>query len=110
MAKKKSAKKPAAASKKPAAAKPAGKKKAPPKAKHVEHAEHEHLDDSEEIELDATEQKAIDLAESSDEVCDDLEAVVTEAVSQSIRNVYKKRGITLTSDQAKNVALVLFGD
>jgi hypothetical protein len=82
----------------------AGKKKAPPQ-KHS-HAEPETV----EIVLDATEGKAVQLAETSDEVCDELEKVVTEAVSKSVRDVYKKRGVALSLEQAQNVALTLFGD
>ena len=66
--------------------------------------------ESDEIVLDAVEEKAFDLAQSSDALCDELEVEVTEALSVVVRKVYKKHKITLSAQQAKNVALVLFGD
>ena len=99
MAKKRTAEKKAAATPKAAATKkgcksaPARKSPAPA-----------------EIVLDILEEKAFDLAQSSDALCDELEAEVTEALSQIVRKVYKKHKIALSPLQAKNVALVLFGD
>jgi hypothetical protein len=89
--------KPAAKAKKATGAKPA--KKAP--AKKVETIE---------IKLDAVETQAIQLADSSDDVCEELEKAVTSAVSDAVRKVYKKNKITLTAAQAENVALALFAD
>jgi hypothetical protein len=101
MAKKttKSAAKPSKAPAKKAPAK-ATKKKAPAKkqAKPVE------------IELDPAEAKAIELAHASDEVCTELEDAVTSAISQAVRKVFKQHDVALTSDQAEEVALLLFGD
>ena len=77
----------------------ATKKKAPTKkAKPVE------------IKVDAVEAKAIELAHSSDKVCTELEKVVTSAVSQAVRKVFKQHRISLTSAQAQKVALLLFRD
>ena len=94
MAKKTS--KPAAKGKKKAA--PA-KKKAP--AKKVEHVE---------IELDPIETKAFQLAHSTEKVREELEEAVTSAISGAVRKVFKSNGIALTTDQAQEVALLLFGD
>lgn len=96
--------KPATQSKKPAPTKKATgakatKKKAPAKKS-----------ETIEIELDAVEAKAFELAHASDKVCTELEETVMSAVSDAVRKVYKKNGITLTSDQAQKVALLLFGD
>jgi hypothetical protein len=63
-----------------------------------------------EIVLDAAEQKAIDLVQSSDQVCDDLEEAVTAVVSKTVATVFKKHKVNLTAAQAENVALVLFGN
>jgi hypothetical protein len=75
------------------------KKKAP--AKKVEQVQ---------IELDPTETKAFELAHSSAEVRTELEESVTLAMSQAVRKVFKQHGISLTSLQAQEVALLLFGD
>jgi hypothetical protein len=66
--------------------------------------------EADELVLDAVEEKAFDLAQSSDALCDELEVEVTEALSVVVRKVYKKHKIALSAQQAKNVALVLFGD
>jgi hypothetical protein len=95
MAKKKSAKKAAPA--------PQKTKKAPPK-KQAEQ------DEPVAIELDAVEEKALEMVQSSQPLCDDLEAEVTDAVSAAVRKVFKKHGHALSSEQAANVAMVLFGD
>jgi len=97
---KKATKAPKAAAKKPTAAKkPAAAKKSPPKkAEHIE------------IELDPTEEKALMLANSSEEVCEELELAVTEAIAQAVRKVYKSHGIALSQSQSQQVALFLFGD
>ncbi len=93
MAKKAAPKKKAAkkSTKKPA-------KKSQPKVEHVE------------IELTAAEESALKLAETSDEVCRDLEESVTQAICASVRKVFKARKVTLSSEEAEKVALVLFGD
>ena len=111
MAKKKAAKKaaPAKGAKKKTPAKGAkkatpaksGKKKAPAKRKKEEQIE---------IQLDAVEQQALDLVQASDQVCNDLEHDVTDAVSKAVGAVFEKHNITLTPAQAENVALILFGN
>lgn len=98
MAKKTATKKSAAPAKKAPAAKPA-KKKAPAKKS----AEPE-------LVLDAAEEKALDLVEKSKRLCKDLEVAVTESISQAVGKVFKDHGVTLTAAQAKNIALLLFGD
>jgi hypothetical protein len=96
MAKKKVAKKAAPAKK---ATKKAKKKAAPA-----------HKEEQIEIKLEAVEQEALDLVSTSDQLCNDLEAAVTAAVAKTVATVYKKHKITLTSAQAENVALILFGN
>jgi len=91
---KKATKAPKAAAKKPAAA-----KKSPPKK--VEHIE---------IELDPTEEKALMLANSCEEVCEELELAVTGAIAQAVRKVFKSHDIALSQPQSQQVALFLFGD
>lgn len=121
MAKKKSVKKaPVAAKKAPgkkAPAKKAPARKAPskgcgPKSSCGVKGAHTHDEDEAEtpIVLDAVSEKAIALADSSDALCDDLEAEVTKVVSQAVSKVYAKHGLTLSAEQAEAVALVLFGD
>jgi hypothetical protein len=96
--------KPAAATKKPApakkatGAKAAKKKAAPAKSETVE------------IELDEVEATAIELVHASSKVCDELEKAVTSAVSQAVRKVFKENKVSLTTEQAQKVALLLFGD
>ena len=98
--------KPAAETKKPApakkakatAAKATKKKASPKKAEQIE------------IELDAVEAEAIELVHSSDKICIELEEAVTSAVSQIVRKVFKQHHISLTTEQAENVTLLLFGD
>jgi hypothetical protein len=86
---------------KKAATKKAAKKKAPAKKqKPVE----------EKIVLDAVEETALELAHSSDEACKDLELAATLAISQAVRKVFKKHGVTLNAVQGEKVALILFGD
>jgi len=75
------------------------KKKAP--AKKIERIE---------IDLDPAETKAVELAHSSVAVRTELEEAVTLAMSQAVRKVFKQHGISLTSSQAPEVALLLFGD
>ena len=87
------------AAKKAAPAKKATKKKSAPRQD----------DEMMEITLDAAEQKAFDLVQSSDDVCDELETVVTAAVAKAVGTVFKKHKIALTAAQAENVALILFG-
>jgi transposase len=99
MAKKQSARKTAATPKKATATKPA-KKKAPAK-KAAEPAE---------IVLEPAEEEALDLAQSASDVCSELEVAVTSAVTQAVRKIFKQHRISLTPPQAKNVALMLFGD
>ncbi len=62
------------------------------------------------IELDAVETEAFELAHSSVEVRTELEDAVTLAMSQAVRKVLKQHRISLTSSQAQEVALLLFGD
>jgi transposase len=93
MAKKKAAKKAAVKGSK-------AKKKAPAKAK----------DEQIEIKLDVLEQQALDLVQKSDDLCNDLEKEVTQAVAKSVAIVFKKHKIKLTPAQAENVALILFGN
>ena len=98
MAKNQTQKKPAAkATNKKAAAKPKnnrGAKKAEPF----------------QFELDSTETKAFELAQSSDQVRNDLEEAATQAISLAVRKVFKQHGVTLKEPQAQRVAVVLFGD
>ena len=63
-----------------------------------------------EIELNEVEASAIELVHSSSKVCAELEKAVTSAVSQSVRKVFKQHGVSLTAEQAEEVALLLFGD
>jgi hypothetical protein len=63
-----------------------------------------------EIVLDPAETKAIELAHSSEKVCTELEEAVTSAITQAVRKVFKQNGVALTSDQAEEVAMLLFGD
>jgi hypothetical protein len=67
-------------------------------------------DEAVEITLDAVETKAIELVDSSDKVCEELEKAVTSAVTEVVRKVFKKNRISLTAAQAEKVALVLFSD
>jgi hypothetical protein len=90
-------KKPAPA-KKTTGAKAAKKKAAPAKTEPIE------------IELEEVEATAIELVHSSSKVCDELEKAVTSAVSQAVRKVYKQNKVSLTTEQAEKVALLLFGD
>ncbi len=83
--------------KKPAATKT--KKKA--SAKKVEYVE---------IELDPVEAKAYELANSSGELCEELELAVSVAMSKAVRKVFKLHCISLTTPQAQKVAVFLFGD
>jgi hypothetical protein len=92
MAKKKAAKKKAPAK--------GAKKKAPAKRK----------EEQIEIHLDAVEQKALDLVQASDQVCNEIERDVTAAVAKAVGAVFKKHKINLTPAQAENVALILFGN
>jgi hypothetical protein len=62
------------------------------------------------IVLDAEEEKAFDLAHSSEDVCNELELAVTQAVAQAVRKVFKQQGISLKASQAENLALALFGN
>jgi hypothetical protein len=96
---KKTAKKTSAAAKKTTTKKAAGAKK-PAKKR----------DKPEEIVLDANEEKAIVLVNTSNDVADELEVAVTEAVSLAVRKVFKRRHISLTASQAQRIALILFGD
>jgi hypothetical protein len=104
MAKKKTAPKTAAPPKKAAKPKPAktpaGKKKAPPKkaAAPVEEM------------LDPMEEKALDLVQSSKSLCRELEEAVTAAIAEGLQKVFQQHQVELTSDQARNIAMILFGD
>ncbi len=83
-------------------------KKAPPKPHdhgHDQPGEHE-----EEVELDETESKAVDLVLERDDLRDALETEVNTVVTQAVRKICKTHGVSLTVDQAQNVAMVLFGD
>ena len=63
-----------------------------------------------EIVLDAVEEKAYDLAHSSAAVCKELEVEATAALTQAVRRVYKAHGLTLSAEQASRVTMILFGD
>jgi hypothetical protein len=63
-----------------------------------------------EIVPDALEQQALDLVQTSEKLCDDLEESVTAAVSKAVGTVFKKHKVILSDEQAENVALVLFGN
>jgi hypothetical protein len=63
-----------------------------------------------EIVPDALEQQALDLVQTSETLCDDLEEGVTAAVSKAVGTVFKKHGVVLSAEQAENVALILFGN
>lgn len=88
----------APAKRKAAGAKATKKKASPRKSEPVE------------IELDAVEAAAIELVHSSDKVCLELEKAVTSTVCEAVRKVFKQHRISLTSEQAQRVALLLFGD
>ena len=62
------------------------------------------------LELDAVEEKALEMVQSSQPLCEDLEAEVTDAVSAAVRKIFKKHGHAMSGQQAGNVAMVLFGD
>ena len=87
-------------------AKKATKKKAPTKTKKKPTKKVERI----EIELDPVETKAFELAHSSEDVRRELEEAVTSAMSQAVRKVFKQHRISLTSSQAQEVAVLLFGD
>ena len=63
-----------------------------------------------EIKLDPVEIKAFDLAHSSVEMRSELEEAVTLAIAQTVRKVFKQHRVSLTTIQAQEVALLLFGD
>jgi hypothetical protein len=63
-----------------------------------------------EIELDPVEAKAYELAQSSTEVCEELEVAVSLAMSQAVRKVFKQHSISMTMPQSQKVAVFLFGD
>jgi hypothetical protein len=63
-----------------------------------------------EVEIDVDEAKAIELVQSSDKVCAELEEAVTLAILQAARKLFKKHSIALTADQTEKVAFLLFGD
>ena len=63
-----------------------------------------------EIELDPVETKAFDLAHSSVELRSELEEAVTLAIARTVRKVFKQHRISLTTPQAQELALLLFGD
>ena len=63
-----------------------------------------------EIELDPVETKAFDLAHSSVELRSELEEAVTLAIAQVVRKIFKQHGISLTTIQAQELALILFGE
>ena len=98
MAKKTATKKSAAPTKKAPAAKPAKKKAPAKKSAEVE------------LVLEPAEEKALDLVEKSKRVCKDLEEEVTKAISGAVATVFNGHGVSLTPRQAKNIALLLFGD
>ncbi len=89
--------------KSPTAQKPAKK---PP----TQHAHDHHDENDVEIELDATECEAVDLVLDSDALRLALETEVNTVVSQAVRKLCKAHGVSLTADQAQNVAMTLFGD
>jgi len=108
MAKKKTAAKPSAATKTKKSSVPRPAKKSPRKTQ--DHAYTEHEDHEEGIELDDTERNAVDLVLDSDDLRNDLETEVNAVVTQAVRKVCKAHGTVLTSAQAQNVAMILFGD
>jgi hypothetical protein len=63
-----------------------------------------------EIVPDALEQQALDLVQTSERLCDDLEEAVTAAVSKAVGAVFKRYKVVLSAEQAENVALILFGN
>ena len=63
-----------------------------------------------EIKLGPDESKAFDLAHSSVELRSELEEAVTLAIAQAVRKVFKQHGVSLTTLQAQELALVLFGE
>jgi hypothetical protein len=85
-------------------------KKSSPKGREHVHVHDEHCEHEEEIELDDTERKAIDLVFNSDSIRNSLETEVNTVVTLAIRKVCKAHGASLTTAQAQNVAMVLFGD
>lgn len=58
----------------------------------------------------AAEDKAFDLVQQSPQVRKELEVVVTAAIADAVRQVFKEQRIDLTAREARNVSLVLFGD
>lgn len=92
---------------KPSAGKPSrpAAKKSPSK----QH-DHDHEHEEEEIELDETERQAIDHVVECEETRDALEMEVNKVVTQAVRKICKVQGKSLSTAQAQNVAMVLFGD
>jgi hypothetical protein len=95
----------AANGRQPPAGKPAKKS---PKVR--DHVHDEHCDHDEEIELDETESKAVDMVLDSEKMLKSLEIEVNTAVTLAVRKVCKAHGAALTTAQAQNVAMVLFGN
>jgi hypothetical protein len=109
--KKRTAKPPAAKARR----KPAGKSAKKPAHEHnLRGHDHEHHHDESceeaEIELDDTEKEAIDKVFVSDELRLALETEVDAAVTTAVRKVCRQYGTPLSTEQAQNVAIVLFGD
>jgi hypothetical protein len=109
------------AKKKSKTAKPSAKKarREPAEKASKKHArEHHHHDEhyrnkpceEVEIELDDTEQEAIDMVFDSDELRLAMETEVDAAVTAAVRKVCRQYGTPLSTAQAQNVAMVLFGD
>ncbi len=111
--KKKQAAKPAAAN---ARRKPTGKAAKKPAREHNhrghDHRGHSHDEtcDGVEIELDATERKAVDMVLDSEKLSLALEAEAIASLTATVRKFCRQYGAPLSAAQARNVAMVLFGD
>jgi hypothetical protein len=79
-----------------------------------DHEFHEHIHDEHcceaEVALDDTEKKTIDKVLDSAKFRLALETEVSAALTAAVRKVCRQHGAPLTVAQAKNVAMVLFGD
>ncbi len=111
--KKKQTTKPSAAK---ASRKPAGKsaKKHAREPSHHGHDHHAHghdeTCDEADIELDDTERKTINMVLDSDKLRLALETEVSTALTAAVRKFCRQFGMPLSSAQAQNVAMMLFGD
>jgi hypothetical protein len=83
--------------------------KAAKKPAHDRHLDDEHCCEAE-IVLDDTEKKTIDMVLDSEKFRIGLETEVSTALTAAVRKFCRQHGAPLSIAQAKNVAMVLFGD